>query len=82
MTLGVDDLRAPVAAQPQPEVEAASQPFDERDLAVAVQVPQRRRHLAFPRELDRAERGEEEEGEREDEDEAQQDAVSLQDSTR
>jgi len=82
MTPGVDDLRAPVGAQPQPEVEAASQPFDERDLAVAVQVPQRRRHLAVPRELDRAQRGEEEEGDGENEDEREQDAVPLQDSTR
>jgi hypothetical protein len=82
MTLGVDDLRAPVAAQPQAEVEAAPQPLDERDLAVAIEVPQRRRHLAFPRELDRPQRGEEEEGEGEDEDEREQEAVPLQDSTR
>ena len=45
-------------------------------------APQRRRHLAFPRELDRPQRGEEEEGDREDEDEGQEDAVPLQDSTR
>ena len=82
MTPGVDDLRTPVAAQPQPEVEAAAQPFDERDLAVAVQVPQRRRHLAVPRELDRAQRGEEKERDGKDEDEGEQEPLLLQDSTR
>jgi hypothetical protein len=82
MTLGVDDLRAPVPAQPQPEVEATAQPLDERHLAIAVEVPQRRRHLAFPREIHGTQRGEEEEGDREDEDEGQQDPVPLQDSTR
>jgi len=78
----MDDLAAPVAAQPEPEVEAATEPFDEGDLAVAIEVPQRRRHLAFPRELHRPQRGEKEEGDGEDEDESQERASAPQDSTR
>jgi len=80
--LGVDDLRAPVGAQAKPEIDAAPKPFGEGDLAVAVEVAQRGRHLAFPRELDRAQAREEEEGDRKNQDECQKRPIALQDSTR
>jgi hypothetical protein len=80
--LGVDDLGAPIAAKPEPEVEPAPQPLDEGDLAVAVEVAQRRGHLSFPCELDRPQRGEEEERDGKDEDESEQETLLLQDSTR
>jgi hypothetical protein len=80
--LGVDDLGAPVVAQPEAEIDAASQPFGEGDLAVAIEVSQWGRHFAFPRELDGPQAREEEEGNRKDEDESQQELVALQDSTR
>ena len=78
----MDDLRTPVGAQVKPEIDAAPEPLGEGDLAVAVEVSQCGRHLAFARELDRAQPGEEEEGDRKDEDESQESLVALQDSTR
>jgi hypothetical protein len=78
----VDDLGAPIAAQVKPEVDAAPQPFGEGDLAVAIEVPQVRRHFALPCELDGAQAGEDEEGERKNEDEGQKRSIPLQDSTR
>ena len=78
----MDDLRTPVGAQVKPEIDAAPKPLGEGDLAVAVEIPQRRRHFAFARELDRAQPGEEEECDRKDEDEGQESLVALQDSTR
>jgi len=78
----MDDLRAPVGAQVEAEIDASAQPLGEGDLAVAVEVAERGRHLAFPRELDCAQPGKEEESDGKDEDEGQKRSIALQDSTR
>jgi hypothetical protein len=78
----VDDVRAPVVSLPEPEIEAAAQPLDVRDLAVAIEVAHRLRHLALPRKLQSAQPREEEEGDGEDQDESEKRSISLQDSTR
>jgi len=78
----MDDLRAPVGAQVEPEIDASAQPLGEGDLAVAVEVAERGRDLAFPRELDCSQPGKEEESDGKDEDEGQKRSIALQDSTR